>query len=108
LILISTPGVPARSRKTFAGLALGKLCAVEIDADRNATIGGARERLHDWPVRQDICRHVDFVLGAIDKRNVDVFQVFRWRIVNGKRRIGTARRERGEQEASRDAGAMAS
>jgi hypothetical protein len=32
------------------GLALGKLCAVEIDADRNATIGGARERLQDRPV----------------------------------------------------------
>ena len=37
-----------------------------LDADRNAAIGGARERLHDWPVRQDIGGHVDFVLGAID------------------------------------------
>jgi hypothetical protein len=46
--------------------ALGKLSPVEIDADRNATIGGARERLHDGPVRQDIRGHVDFMLGAID------------------------------------------
>jgi len=31
--------------KDLRGFALGKLCAVEIDADRNAAIGGARERL---------------------------------------------------------------
>jgi hypothetical protein len=36
-------------------------------------MAGTRERLHDRPVRQDIGCHVDFVLGAIDKRNVDVF-----------------------------------
>ncbi|MFZ3328064.1 MAG: hypothetical protein WA231_20215 [Methylocella sp.] len=48
------------------GLALGKLGAIEIDADCNAAIGGARERLHDWPVRQDIGGHVDFRLDAID------------------------------------------
>jgi hypothetical protein len=59
----------------------------------NATIGGARERLHYGPVRQDIGGHVDFTLGAIDKRNVDVFQVFRRRVVNDRRRIGAARRE---------------
>ena len=48
------------------GLALGKLGAIEIDAECNAAIGSARERLHDWPVRQDIGGHVDFMLGAID------------------------------------------
>ena len=36
--------------------------------------GGACERLHDGPVCQDIGRHVDFVLGAIDPRNIDVFE----------------------------------
>jgi hypothetical protein len=35
-------------------LALGELSAIKINADMDATIGGARERLHDWPVRQDI------------------------------------------------------
>jgi hypothetical protein len=25
------------------------------------------------------------MLGAIDKRNVDVFQVFRWRVMNDRR-----------------------
>jgi hypothetical protein len=59
--------------------------------------------LQDRPVRQDICGHVDFTLGAIDKRHVDVFQVFRWRIVNDRRGIGAARRERGEEKACRDA-----
>jgi phytoene dehydrogenase-like protein len=52
--------------ENLCGLALGKLGAIEIDADRNAAIGGARESLHDWPVRQDIGGHIDFVLGAID------------------------------------------
>ena len=85
------------------GLAFGKLCAVEIDANLDAAIGGARECLQDWPVGQHIGRHVDFVLGAIDKCNVDVFEVFRRRIVNDRRGLGVARRERGEQDASRDA-----
>jgi hypothetical protein len=53
--------------------------------------GGTRERLHDGPVGQHIGRHVDFVLGAIDKRNVDVFQVFRRRVVNDRRGLGAAR-----------------
>jgi len=30
--------------------ALGKLGAIEIDANLDAAIGGTRERLHDWPV----------------------------------------------------------
>jgi hypothetical protein len=38
------------------------------------------------------------MLGAIDKRNVDVFQVFRRRVMNDRRGIGAARRERGEKE----------
>jgi hypothetical protein len=59
--------------KDLRGLALGKLGAIEIDSDRNATIGGARESLHDWPVRQDIRGNVYFTLGAIDKRHVDMF-----------------------------------
>jgi hypothetical protein len=48
------------------------------------------------------------VLGAIDKRNVDMFKAFRRRVVNDRCGIGFARRERGEQEASRDSGAQAS
>ena len=58
--------------KDLRGLALGELSSVKIDADRNAAIGSARERLHDGPVRQDIGGHVDFMLGAIDQGNVDV------------------------------------
>jgi hypothetical protein len=58
LILISTPGVSARSLKTFAGSR-----SAEIDADHNAAIGGARERLHDGPVGQDIRSHVYFTLS---------------------------------------------
>ena len=45
----------------FRELALGKLGAIEIDADCNAAIGSARERLHDWLVRQDIGGHVGVV-----------------------------------------------
>jgi hypothetical protein len=37
-----------------------------------------------------------------------VFQVFRRRVVNDRRRIGAARREWGEKEASHDARASAS
>jgi hypothetical protein len=59
--------------ENLRGLTLGKLSPVKIDADRNATICGTRERLHDWPVRQDIGCHVDFMLGVIDKRHVDMF-----------------------------------
>jgi hypothetical protein len=84
--------------ENLRGLALGKLCAIEIDADCNAAIGSARERLQDWPVRQNIRGHVDFMLGAIDKRNIDVFQIFRGRIMNGRRGLGGARRESGEKE----------
>jgi hypothetical protein len=62
--------------------------------DWHSAIGGARERLHDGPVRQDIGGHVDFVLGAIDKRHVDVFKIFARRIVNDRRGLGTAGRER--------------
>jgi hypothetical protein len=79
-------------------LALGELSAVKIDADRNAAIGGACERLHDWPVGQHIGRHIDFVLGAIDQCHVDVFKVFDRRVVNGRRGLGFACRERGEKE----------
>jgi hypothetical protein len=57
-------------------LALGKLGAVEIDADMDATIGGARESLQDWPVRQDVGRHVDFMLGAVNQVNVRVVGQF--------------------------------
>ena len=52
--------------ENLRSLALGKLGAIEIDADCDAAVGSARERLHDWPVRQDIGGHVDFMLGAID------------------------------------------
>jgi hypothetical protein len=51
---------------------------------------------------------VDFVVGAIDQCHVDMFEIFDRRVVNGRRGIGGARRERGEQETSRDAGATAS
>jgi hypothetical protein len=50
---------------------------------------------------------IDFMLGAINQFNVDVFKVFRRCVVNDWRGIGAARRERGEQETSRDAGAPA-
>jgi hypothetical protein len=62
-------------------------------------------RLHDGPVGQPIGCHVDFMLGEIDKRHVDVFKILARRIVNDRRGISATRRERGEQEASRDAGA---
>ena len=52
--------------KDLRWLAIGELDSVEIDAQFDAAIGSARERLHDWPVRQDIGGHVDFMLGAID------------------------------------------
>jgi hypothetical protein len=42
--------------------------------------------------------------GAIDQGDIDVFKVFRWRVVNDRRGIGAARRrERGEEKACRDA-----
>ena len=68
--LVLDPNLDARRLgeviENLRGLALGKLGAIKIDADCNVAIGGACERLHDWPVRQDIGRHVDFVLGGID------------------------------------------
>jgi hypothetical protein len=60
--------------ENLRGLSLGELCAVEINANLDAAIGGARESLQDRPVRQDIGGHVDFVVGAIDKHNVDMFE----------------------------------
>ena len=39
------------------------------------------------------------MLGAIDKSNIDVFKVFRWRVMNDRRGIGATRlRERDEKE----------
>ena len=53
-------------------------------------------------------RHVDFMLGAIDKRNVDVLEVFRRCVVNDRRGISaTRRREQREEKAGRDARACA-
>jgi hypothetical protein len=54
----------------------------------NAAIDGARERLQDRPIRQDIGGHVDFMLGAVDQRNVNVFEVLARRVVNFWRGIG--------------------
>jgi hypothetical protein len=79
------------------GLALGELGAIEIDAHIDASIGGACERLHNGTVSQHIGRHVDFVLGAIDQRHVDMFKVLCRGIVNDRRGISLARRECGEQ-----------
>ena len=46
--------------------------------------------------------------AAIDKRNIDVFQIFRRRIVNDRRGISaTRRREQREEKADRDARACA-
>ena len=53
----------------------------------DSTIGDTRERLHGGPVGQHIGRHVDFVPGGIDKRNVNMFEVFRRCIVNDRRRM---------------------
>ncbi|HEY8032180.1 MAG TPA: hypothetical protein VIF02_07350 [Methylocella sp.] len=84
--------------ENLRGFALGKLGAIEIDADRNAAVGGARERLPDGPVGQHTGRHVDLVPGANDKRNVDMFEVFRRRILNDRRRIGAAWCQGSEEE----------
>jgi hypothetical protein len=51
-------------------------------------IGGAYERLHDGPVSQHIGRRVDFVLGAINQINLEMFKVLVRRIVNDRRGIG--------------------
>jgi hypothetical protein len=51
-------------------------------------IGGACERLHNGPVSQHIGRHVDFMLGAINQINVDMFKVLVRRIVNDRHGIG--------------------
>ena len=108
-VLVFDPNLHARRFgeviEYLRGLSLGKLSPVKINTDMDAAIGGARERLHDWPVRQDVGGHIDFMLGAIDQGNVDVFKVLCRRVMNGRRRIGGAWRERCEQEASRDAGA---
>jgi hypothetical protein len=79
----------------FRRLALGELCAIEIDPHLDATIGGACKRLHDGQVGQHICGQVDFMLGAIDQGDVDVFEVFGRRVMND--RPGSA--EHGASEA---------
>ncbi|HUZ91875.1 MAG TPA: hypothetical protein VMU78_08245 [Methylocella sp.] len=76
---ISTPGVPARSRKTLDG-SFGKLGSVEIDPHVDAAIGRAGERLDHRPVDQNICRSVDFFPRAIDQRYVYMLEVFGRRI----------------------------
>ena len=55
---------------------LGKLGTIEIDPHLDAAISGACERLHDRPV---YAAQVDFMLGAVDKRHVDVFKILRRR-----------------------------
>jgi hypothetical protein len=65
-------------------------------------------RLQDWPIGQHIGRHVDLMPCAVDQGNVGVFKILARRIMNDRRGIGAARRERGEQETSRDTLAQAS
>jgi hypothetical protein len=91
--------------ENLCGLSLGELCAVEINANLDAAISSTRERLHYGPVRQDIGGHIDFMLGAIDQGNINVFQVFRRGVMNDRCGIGGAWRERCEHETSRNAGA---
>jgi hypothetical protein len=89
-------------QKNLRGLALGKLSPVKVDSHLDAAIDGARERLNDGPVSQHIGRHVDFMLGAIDKRNVDVFEVLARRVVNFWRGIGAPLRAQGENHSGRN------
>ena len=102
LHLISTPRRLGKVIENLRGLTLGKLLAIEIDSHFDTTIGGTRERLHDGPVGQHIGGDVDFYPGAIDKSNVNVFKILSRRVMYGRRGIGMARRECGEQETSRD------
>ena len=60
-------------------------------------IGGACERLHNRPVRQDIRGHVDFMPRGVDKIN-EVFKVLPRCIVNDRRGIGGAWCDKGEKE----------
>ena len=89
----------------FRRLALGELCAIEIDPHLDATIGGACKRLHDGQVGQHICGQVDFMLGAIDQGDVDVFEVFGRRVMNDRRWIGGAWCQRGEEGDCNQGGA---
>jgi hypothetical protein len=50
---------------------------------------------------KDIRGQVYFMLGAVDKRNIDVFKILRRRVVYDWRSIGAAWRECREDEARR-------
>jgi outer membrane protein OmpA-like peptidoglycan-associated protein len=49
---------------------------VPVITHLHATIGRARQRLHNRPIGQDISRHVDFLLGRIDQCGVNPFEIF--------------------------------
>ena len=96
--LVCSRAVPKGCRQRFVdgrlkphdvGLAISLLHFLRIES---------LKLLDDRPVRQHISGQVDFMFGAVDKPNVDMFEVFRRRVVNYGRGIGAARRERGEQE----------
>src|SRR5664279_5498960 len=83
--------------KDLRVLALAKLGAVEVDANLDPTISGTDERLHDRPVSYDVCGHVDFMPGAVDKCHVNMFEVFCRSVMDDRRRVSCARCQRGEE-----------
>ena len=91
--------------ESLRSLGFSQSTGVEINTHFDAAIGGTRECLNDGPIRKDIGGKIDFMLCAVDKLNVNVFEVFRWRIVDGRGRIGVAHCTNSDEDGDRYGGA---
>ena len=80
--------VDGRLKPHDVGLAISLLHFLRIES---------LKLLDDRPVRQHISGQVDFMFGAVDKPNVDMFEVFRRRVVN----YGAGSARHGAREASK-------
>jgi hypothetical protein len=72
----------------FRSFVFPESTAIKVYSHLDAAIRRPCESLNDGPVRQDISGKIDFTLRRIDQLNVDMFEMFGWRIVYDWGRIG--------------------
>jgi hypothetical protein len=78
ILFINESLLIAKWKRRFLRSRLGCLCLAGVTRPvRAAACNASSTERGDWPVGQHIRGHVYFTLGAIDKRHVDMFQVFR-------------------------------
>src|SRR5262249_9083052 len=86
-----------QSLENLRSLGFSQSTGVEINTHFDATIGRACECLNDRPVRQNIGRKIDFMLCAVDQRDVDMLEAFGGRVVYCRRQIGVAQCSDGKE-----------